>query len=386
MSDDQLPVLPSKPHTIAKTTILGKYLEKWFRILGQSEWCRNRDLYYLDGLAGPGKHEGGEPGSPLVALEAAHGAISTLGSAWLPRSVICIFVEKDRSNFEALTQRQARFVDSAEIDTQKITTSLVRGDIEKILPKLQNDFPKAFDGSSPLFSFLDPYGPTDLPFTVVSNLVSRPRAEALIHFDHDGLTRILRDYAAPTSAPHVTRALGTREWETTINASTPFHVASETFLEIYKTQIRKGAEHAFAFRMSTPMRKVSNVGYYLVFASSHKLGLEKMKETMKSVGQNGKYEFANARSGQLQLFVFSDPEPAARALYEEIRGRANVPLHEIEIFVLNETEHVGPTKPLKFLEQRGLLEVNASSPTRRRNTYPPDKIASISFSGEENPW
>lgn len=139
--------------------------------------------------------------------------------------------------------------------------------------------------------------------------------------------------------------------------------------------------------MITPRIKAySAVGYHLIFASSHKLGLEKMKEAMKSEGQGGKYEFANARSGPQRMFVFSDPAPAARALYERFQGQTNVPLHEIEIFVLNETEYIGPAQPLKYLEQRGLLEVNAIGSSRRRNTYPPDKVASITFSGKENPW
>ncbi len=380
MDEDTLPVLPSRPHSIAKTEILSRYLKSWFFIHGQSSWCRGIDLYYLDAFAGPGKHERGEPGSPIIALQAAHDAMSTLGSRWMPRSVKCIFVEKNRANFEAIQQRSAVYIQSPKLEIQ-----VVRGDIEKVLPQLQSKFPYAFNGESPILSFLDPYGPTDLPFHLVSELICRPRSEALINFDHDGLARILKDEASPTSVPHINRALGGGAWQDTINAQTPFHDASNAFLETYKTNIHIHADHVFAFKMSTPWRKVSDVGYYLVFATQHVKGLQKMKVAMRTVGQGGKYEFANARSGYQQLFTFTDPLSAGQALYRHFHGQSNVTIQEIESFVLNETEYIGPTQPLKYLEQRGLLEIHASSPARRRNSYPADKVDSITFSGKEGP-
>ena len=56
-----------EPHTKAKHDILRKYLQAWFPIL--SSW-RRRVVYY-DGFAGPGRYEGGEAGSPLIAIEVA---------------------------------------------------------------------------------------------------------------------------------------------------------------------------------------------------------------------------------------------------------------------------------------------------------------------------
>src|SRR5688572_21530575 len=58
-----------EPHTGAKHALLRLYLQRWFRILGAA----NKRLNYIDGFCGPGRYKGGEPGSPLVALEAARG-------------------------------------------------------------------------------------------------------------------------------------------------------------------------------------------------------------------------------------------------------------------------------------------------------------------------
>lgn len=52
------------PHTLAKHDLLKRYLGAWFPIMARN----NRKLVFLDGFAGPGVYDTGEPGSPLVAL------------------------------------------------------------------------------------------------------------------------------------------------------------------------------------------------------------------------------------------------------------------------------------------------------------------------------
>lgn len=51
-------------HTAAKHEILRRYLNAWFPILGS----QHERVVFLDGFAGPGIYEHGEPGSPIIAL------------------------------------------------------------------------------------------------------------------------------------------------------------------------------------------------------------------------------------------------------------------------------------------------------------------------------
>ena len=60
-------IWPIEPHTSAKHQILRKYLDAWLPILG----TYNKRIVYIDGFSGPGQYAGGEPGSPIIALEAA---------------------------------------------------------------------------------------------------------------------------------------------------------------------------------------------------------------------------------------------------------------------------------------------------------------------------
>lgn len=59
-------VWPLEPHTAAKHALLKNYLGAWFPILASA---RGR-VVFLDGFAGPGHYDGGEPGSPIIALSA----------------------------------------------------------------------------------------------------------------------------------------------------------------------------------------------------------------------------------------------------------------------------------------------------------------------------
>ena len=71
-------IWPIEPHTSAKHQILRKYLDAWLPILG----TYNKRVVYVDGFAGPGQYTGGEPGSPIVALQAA---LTQLGLPLLAR-------------------------------------------------------------------------------------------------------------------------------------------------------------------------------------------------------------------------------------------------------------------------------------------------------------
>jgi three-Cys-motif partner protein len=60
-------IWPLDPHGRVKHLILKRHLDAWLPIMTRS-FPR---LVYVDGFAGPGIYEGGEPGSPIIALRAA---------------------------------------------------------------------------------------------------------------------------------------------------------------------------------------------------------------------------------------------------------------------------------------------------------------------------
>ena len=55
---------PLGEHTPGKHLVLQGYLKAWYPILGMTQ----DRIVFIDGFAGPGEYEGGEPGSPIIAL------------------------------------------------------------------------------------------------------------------------------------------------------------------------------------------------------------------------------------------------------------------------------------------------------------------------------
>ena len=66
MVDKDSIIWPAAPHTLAKHTVYRQYLSKWMPIMVHS-WKGN--VTYAEGFAGPGIYTGGEPGSPVIALQ-----------------------------------------------------------------------------------------------------------------------------------------------------------------------------------------------------------------------------------------------------------------------------------------------------------------------------
>src|SRR5207245_7314093 len=84
---------PLEPHTLGKHRVLKSYLDAWFPILGRT----SDRILFIDGFAGPGQYEGGEEGSPIIALRSL---IEHTAGGRIPAEVRFVFIdsEKDRKD------------------------------------------------------------------------------------------------------------------------------------------------------------------------------------------------------------------------------------------------------------------------------------------------
>jgi len=94
-------VWPLEPHTRGKHEVLRHYLAAWFPILGSFAGR----VAFIDGFAGPGQYEGGEPGSPLIAFEAFRKHASKLKG-----EAAFLFIEEKADRAEHLR----RLIESAD--------------------------------------------------------------------------------------------------------------------------------------------------------------------------------------------------------------------------------------------------------------------------------
>src|SRR6201995_236991 len=92
-----------KGRTEAKHRVLTEYLGAWIPIWGQQRWVH--DLVLIDGFAGPGRYDAGEPGSPLLMLDAfeEHRDRDRLNDV----TAHFFFIEKDGKRVESLRREIA---------------------------------------------------------------------------------------------------------------------------------------------------------------------------------------------------------------------------------------------------------------------------------------
>lgn len=364
---------PAQPHTVAKIEILERYLFRWFTIFGRS--ARGRDLYYIDGFAGPGRYTNHSAGSPVAALRAAAEARSMSGSNWIAGNIQCVFIEEDLATFQHLKQH----IESTP-QPVGVSVDLRRGSFASQIEILQRTSPAMFNGVSPLLAFIDPFGPTDVPFSIVSDILDSTRSEVLINFDADGIDRINRAGNNASATTLLAKIFGGMSWQQIANDTSGSRERYINVVNLYKSRLRElpNVRYAFGFEMRTARRREGISGYFLVFASQHHRGLEKMKEAMKTMDQTGDFSFSNARVGQHRLFRFDNPKDFSGSLHDHFAGR-RATYDETRDFALNETPFTNPKGMLKDLEERNLISVFSNDPRRRRGTFAEEKIQNIEF-------
>jgi len=358
------------PHTLAKISILQTYLSRWFEILGRSRPRQN--LWYIDGFAGPGEYTNSLTGSPVAAITSASEALKSLGSQWKAGGVHCVFIEENSERFDHLKNKLSITVNNPKIHTHFFNSTFVGG-----LSALRKQAHNPFLPPSPLFAFVDPFGATGVPFAVIKDLLSRESSEVLINFDSDGIGRIFRAKEAANHEEILNAIFGDDSWKPELEKHRLSHELYRGVLALYKQKLLAlpKVRYVFAFEMRSAK---NTIDFHLVFASQHPLGLEKMKEAMKTIAKNGDYCFSDAHLNQSTMFRFDEPSAYSPQLFEQFRGRT-VKYSELRDYALNESPFTNPKSMLKDLEEKGMIQVSSSDPKRRKGTFNEENLIGITF-------
>lgn len=358
------------PHTLAKISILQTYLSRWFEIFGRTRPRQN--LWYIDGFAGPGEYTNSPTGSPVAAIISASDALQSVGVQWKAGGVHCVFIEEHPERFDHLKNKLGATASPQKIHTHFFNSTFVDG-----LSALRKQSHNPFSPPSPLFAFVDPFGATGVPFADIKDLLSRDSSEVLINFDSDGIGRIFRAEEAANHEEILNEIFGDDSWKTELAKHRQSHDLYRGVLALYKQKLRAlpKVSYVFAFEMRS---KKNTIDYHLVFASQHYLGLEKMKEAMKTIAKNGDYCFSDAHLNQASLFRFDEPSIYSPQLFEQFRGQT-VKYQELRDYALNESPFMNPKEMLKDLEVKGMIHVSSSDPRRRKGTFNEEKLINITF-------
>jgi three-Cys-motif partner protein len=346
-----------EPHTEGKHLVLRAYLDAWFPIMGR--W--NGRILFIDGFAGPGQYEGGEDGSPIIALRSL---IEHHAKTAIRAEVGFIFIEQRADRAAHLRA----LVDDLQPDLPPmVRVAVIQGSFDRSLAQSLDALDEQRKKLAPALVMIDPFGVSGTPMEVVARILENPRCEVYVSFMYESMNRFI---TTPEFADNLDELFGTAEWRKAVDLEG--EERRHYLYSLYANQLRAaGAKHVLHFDLYQGNRLV----YGIFFGTQHETGCDRMKQAIWKVAPGGSYEFRGSKSDQLVLGVDQpNYQPLRNQLMEEFGARGWVGIAEVLRFVASDaTEyHTGQVKRpvLKPLEGDGRVVVDESS--RKRKGFYPD--------------
>ncbi|AKB85406.1 three-Cys-motif partner protein TcmP [Methanococcoides methylutens] len=303
---------PLDQHTKAKHDILSEYLKAWYPILNST----NKKIVYIDGFAGPGEYEGGEAGSPIIALHTAKDH-----SLKLKSEIVFWFIEEDEERCNHLKSILAK-----EEVPQNFTIHAECGSFDERLTRALEDIENQGKHLAPTFAFIDPFGISDTPFSVVGKILKNKKCEVFINFMSGFLNRF-KDL--DMNEEHINNLFGTPAWQAEATRT------EQGFVEYYQQRLGTTAKYVRSFAMKNENNQVI---YRLVFGTNSYEGLKKMKAAMWNVDKSGSFTFSDRTDPNQVLLIPHEPnyQDLKRLIVNKFDG-LEVSIEDIERYVVIET-------------------------------------------------
>ena len=338
------------PHTEAKHELLRRHLSAYYPKLA-STYDR---IEIIDGFAGPGIYTGGEFGSPIIALNTLtnHNGFNR----WQHRKFNFTFIEQDCKRYATL-----RDILSQRNDPPNVSVVTHHGSfqehIQELLPRLR---------TAPSFIMVDPFGVADIPLELLKHLARIKKSELLISFMYKTVHRFL---SAGNFAEVADRTFGTNAWRTAQSMSPD---DKQLYLSgLYEQQLNGiGMQYVRLF----DMRDIGGrTEYYLAFATHHLDGLEVFKNAMWKVDKLHGRAFSDVTNVSVDQPILLGLEPNLAplklVLFKQFAGCENIPIDEIDTFVLAETAFTKPHGKTVLRECERDQMVTVTRPAGKRKNY-----------------
>ncbi|MCP9491413.1 MAG: three-Cys-motif partner protein TcmP [Solirubrobacteraceae bacterium MAG38_C4-C5] len=129
-------------------------------------------LLLVDGFADPGRYTGGEPGSPLIMLDAlgSHRALPQIHDV----EFIYLFIEQNPRRLEHLRAEIAKLALPANAHV-----TVEQGAFETTFGAIVDDVVGREQRLVPSFAFIDPFGYSAASMSLTGRFLDFPRSEAL---------------------------------------------------------------------------------------------------------------------------------------------------------------------------------------------------------------
>lgn len=275
------------PFQQIKHDLIRCYLNGWFPKLGY--WAGR--VLYGDTHAGRGKYETGDPGSPVVALQAllTHDARDSL----LKKSEFnFLFLEQDPENAESLE----REISTLNPLPKGINVEVNVGDAYEKLSGILGELRRDQKRMAPAFLFVDPYG-FKIPGSLLRELLQAGRVELFVNVMWRELDMLIRKHGAG-GAQTLDDIFGCGDWRTEIVADTMDERIDQA-IEVMR--------RCFGAKWATPVVRMVTGGmatrYVLVHFTNSDDGRDLMKNCRWSLFPDGEFRVRKKENlGQATLF------------------------------------------------------------------------------------
>ncbi len=356
MVQSKLPTIWNiKNHTLAKHEILKEYLKGWFPILSRY----SDRIVFLDGFAGPGVYQGGEDGSPIIAIQTALENKQIREGA----EIVFIFIEENKERSEVLQQTlKNKFPDLPSNIKHYVITGNFASSLNDQLDELELEG-KNLD---PTLAFIDPFGYSDCPIDLITRIMQYEKCEVFITFMSGFLNRFLDQ-----QHEHAIDLLyGTKEWRKVREIHSTQRI--EFLLSLFVDQLKFRAQTNFV-RPFTMKDESGRTIYHLIFGTKHWKGMNVMKMSMLKVVDSGTYQFADKIDNkQTYLFNVEDDNwhaKCAEKIVQKFHGRT-VAVEEIRDFVLADTPFRLWKSALKYIEKNNPKQFKEIHNRKRKSSFP----------------
>ena len=344
---------PRDEHTGAKHDIYRRYLERWFPILLTGKQNAYPSVTYAEGFSGPGIYSGGEPGSPVIAIQALTTKVAaTKGVArfvYVDNDPRCITMLPDSLRAAFPTRPRSEAAMSVAIkegtcaDTLEATLDAVGA------------------WGQPIFANLDSWGNAPVPYALLQRLATNVSSEVIVTLFPQHFVRFVSERGEASDEVFG----GDPTWRTV--AGLEPHAKSRHILTCYRNALRTAG---FPYLLDFELVPRHGQPLYLVFGTGHRKGVQKMKDSLWEVDRVQGVGFRDPRDEQAEtLFDLTEPvlAPLTRLLTQKLRHSGRTRVDDLRNFALLETvyrpEHV--IRALRPLVHQGTVAVVGGGPIRK---------------------
>ncbi|MFJ8982650.1 three-Cys-motif partner protein TcmP [Streptomyces sp. NPDC102282] len=349
-----------EPATAAKHRLYQRYLDAWWPILLQT----NQRTGYafprvtlLDAFAGPGRYEGGEPGSPVFILDRLlnHHAAERMN---LSRSrVHLVFIERDPARYEHLvSELVAAF---GPLEDLPVRVEVRRGEAGKdSLPVLT----ELGAWGNPILGIFDSWGSVNVPLEVMARIARNRSSEVITTFGPNWFSR-----REELNADLLDTVFGGRGFWMPAAEEARSDERWRAWLGTYRNALKRAG---FGYQLQFQLVPRTGQPLYLVFGTGSDAGLRAMKDAMWKVDDRDGESFRDPRTrgsavaGQIDLFQMEETlDPELVELVTQRLARGDVTVEAVGRWLLTETSRWMSTHALKaarVMRQDGSLIVQST--------------------------